>query len=85
MTYQMKRLFFVGFIILSSLLCAQDISDSTQTITDRLAKYELLLRQNDQKSRQDSLARVDLMKRIQLLQESDKVAQATLRNQIKEM
>lgn len=81
----MKQLFIVGFFILSISLWAQETSDSTQTIADRLAKYEILLRQNDEKSRQDSLARVDLMKRIQLLQESDKVAQATLRDQIKEI
>lgn len=85
MTYLMKQLFIVGFFILSISLWAQETSDSTQTIADRLAKYEILLRQNDEKSRQDSLARVDLMKRIQLLQESDKVAQATLRDQIKEI
>ncbi|MEM6641902.1 MAG: mechanosensitive ion channel family protein [Bacteroidota bacterium] len=56
-----------------------------KSLSQQLSTYERLIRQNTQKRKQDSLARVDLMKRIQLLQENDKVTEVSLREQIREI
>ena len=83
---------FAIFSLLAFTLISQDAdfqNDSIQrkvnSLSQQLETYERLIQQNKRQRKQDSLARVDLMKRIQLLQESDKVSQATLRNQIKEI
>ena len=55
------------------------------SLNQQLDTYERLILENAQKRKQDSLARVDLMKRIQLLQESGELNQATLKEQIKEI
>ncbi|MEO1253531.1 MAG: mechanosensitive ion channel domain-containing protein [Bacteroidota bacterium] len=61
------------------------IQRTLNSLNQQLGTYERLILQNDQKRKQDSLARVDLMKRIQLLQESGELNQATLKDQIKEI
>ncbi|SNT10383.1 Mechanosensitive ion channel [Ekhidna lutea] len=87
------------FLVLTFSLCgigtlAQAPSDSLKSdsiqrklnsLSQQLDTYERILLQTKQKRKQDSLARVDLMKRIQLLQESGQVNQATLREQIREI
>ncbi|MEQ8905194.1 mechanosensitive ion channel domain-containing protein [Ekhidna sp.] len=64
---------------------ADSIQRRISSLSQQLETYERLLLQNKQKRKQDSLARVDLMRRIQLLQEGDLVSQATLREQIREI
>ena len=56
-----------------------------ESLNEQINTYERLLLENKQMRKQDSLARVDLMKRIQLLQESGEVNQASLREQIREI
>lgn len=88
-----KAFFYFLLFAVAGILFAQTESDSTISDVERQLKslsqqvdtYERLLNQSNQKRKQDSLARVDLMKRVQLLQENDKVSQATLREQIKEI
>lgn len=83
-----------GFFILVSLSLSvngQDslVSDSTDrmlmSLTQQLSTYERLLTQSKLKSQQDSLARIDLMRRIQLLQENDEVSRASLKEQIRQI
>ncbi|WP_436515589.1 mechanosensitive ion channel domain-containing protein [Ekhidna sp. To15] len=91
----MKKIFFLLVLLISAQISfGQSESDSTETteverklnsLNQQLNTYERLLKQSNQKRKQDSLARVDLMKRIQLLQENDKVSQTSLRQQIKEI
>ncbi len=68
---------------------SENQSDSVQrklnSLTQQLGTYQRLLNQNKLQRKQDSLARIDLMKRIQLLQESDKFNQVSLREQIREI
>ncbi len=91
----MKKILF-SLIITLTIDCsfgqvAMDSSsyDSIQrrlnSLNQQLNTYERLITRNNQKRKQDSLARIDLMKRIQLLQESGKLDQATLREQIREI
>ncbi|WP_420577649.1 mechanosensitive ion channel domain-containing protein [Ekhidna sp.] len=85
-----KPLLLLSFVIALGAYSQDSLrSDSIQravnSLNQQLNTYERLLDENIQRRRQDSLARVDLMKRIQLLQESDKLSQATLREQIKEI
>ncbi|WP_425390675.1 mechanosensitive ion channel domain-containing protein [Ekhidna sp.] len=90
----MKNYLFVLFIFLISFGSkgqenTEQPSDSVQrklnSLTQQLETYQRLLRQNKIQRSQDSLARIDLLKRIQLLQESDKFSQASLREQIREI
>lgn len=91
----MKKIFFVSVLLLSAQIAfsqtetdSTDISEVERTLNSlnqQVDTYERLLKQSNQKRKQDSLARVDLMKRIQLLQENDKVSQASLREQIREI
>lgn len=91
----MKRQFFVFiFTILALAIYGQSNTDSPSqdsiqrrisSLSQQLETYERILLQNKQKRKQDSLARVDLMRRIQLLQEGDLVSQATLKEQIREI
>ena len=54
-----------------------------KSLNQQLETYERLMLQNDQKRKQDSLTRVELLKNIQLLKENDKFTEATLREKIK--
>lgn len=77
--------------LVATVSLAQDTIqvDSTnrviQSLQQQLTTYERLIKGNSLRRKQDSLARVDLMRRIQLLQESDVVTQATLRGQIRQI
>ena len=55
------------------------------SLSQQLEAYERLIQQNGQKRKQDSIARADLMRRIQLLQENEKVTEVSLREQIREI
>ena len=85
----MRKLLCIVFLLISTFVFSQEeaATDSVEkhinSLTQQLETYEKLLQENNEKRKQDSLARVDLFKRIQLLQESDKVNQATLREQIR--
>lgn len=87
----MKKLILLfTFGIVSSAFCQDSFqSDSIErrvnSLTQQLDTYERLLKQNSEKRRQDSLARVDLLRKIQLLQESDMVNKETLREQVREI
>ena len=91
----MKQLFTTIFTLLFfHTNFSQTVADSTDSavverklnsLNQQLETYERLLEQSVKKRKQDSLARVDLMKQIQLLRESDKVGQASLREQIREI
>lgn len=80
------------FFILILQTSAQDVdslqleNDSVrrqvQSLTQQLDTYERLLLKSNQKRKQDSLARVELMKNLQLLRENDKLTEASLREQI---
>ena len=59
------------------------VDQQISELSTQLENYEKLLRANREKRMEDSLARVDLLRRIRLLQESDELNQATLREQIK--
>lgn len=93
--HTMKKLFLAFAIMFPAFSTqAQTNADSLKkdsvqrklnSLTQQLSTYERLLLQTKQKRKQDSLARVDLMRRIQLLQESGQVNQATLREQIREI
>ena len=85
-----KSLLLLTFVIALGAYSQDSLrSDSIQrtvnSLNQQLNTYERLLDENIHRRRQDSLARVDLLKRIQLLQESDKLSQATLREQIREI
>ena len=89
----MKKAFFSVLLLITFTSFGQiendtinsDIELKLNSLNQQLETYERLLKQTSQKRKQDSLARVDLMKRIQLLQENDKVSQASLRKQIREI
>ncbi|WP_420316177.1 mechanosensitive ion channel domain-containing protein [Ekhidna sp.] len=89
----MKKLIIVLSILMFSVgafgQTSENQSDSVQrklnSLTQQLGTYQRLLNQNKLQRKQDSLARIDLMKRIQLLQESDKFNQVSLREQIREI
>ncbi|MEO9871627.1 mechanosensitive ion channel family protein [Ekhidna sp.] len=91
----MKYVFlvFLSIIVSLNLVGQQSLDSATmdsvqrriESLNQQLSTYERLLLSNRQKRKQDSLARVDLMKRIQLLQESGEVNQASLKEQIKEI
>ena len=83
----------LSFFIIQMAI-GQETTDSTEvseidrtlnSLNQQLETYERLLIQNDEKRKQDSLARVDLLTQIQLLQESDRVNEASLREQIREI
>lgn len=91
----MNKFFLIAtFLLMAVYTHGQSKVDSVQSdsiqrriksLNQQLVTYERLILQNKQKRKQDSLARVDLMRRIQLLQESGQVNQATLREQIREI
>ena len=91
----MRRIIFLIISCLSVVLAYGQIAidsakyDSIQqrlnSLNEQLDTYEQLFLQNNQRRKQDSLARIDLMKRIQLLQESGELNQATLKEQIREI
>ncbi len=82
-------LIFLVFLAHSQISLDSSKYDSIQrrlnSLNEQLDTYEQLFVQNNQKRKQDSLARIDLMKRIQLLQESGKLNQASLKEQIREI
>lgn len=74
---------FIGYAQSDDSTAASDPEKRMQSLNEQLEAYERMLSESNLKQKQDSLARVELMTTIQLLQENDKVNQATLREQIR--
>ncbi|WP_424963630.1 mechanosensitive ion channel domain-containing protein [Ekhidna sp.] len=87
----MKKIFLLLTLVIALGAFAQDslradsIERRVNSLTQQLETYERLLEQNSEKRKQDSLARADLLRKIQLLQESDRVNKASLREQVREI
>ena len=91
----MKKPFIAFFLlVVFQITFGQATGDSSDSVAmerelnsrnQQLETYQRLLNQSKQKQEQDSLVRVDLMKRIRLLQKSDKGSQTTLQNQIRKI
>ncbi|GAB4246029.1 MAG: mechanosensitive ion channel [Ekhidna sp.] len=87
----MKGFLLALTLLLGSQAIAQDslFLDSTEAalkdLTAQVENYQQMLRINLQKRKQDSLARADLLKQIQLLRESDKLTQSALQERIREI
>lgn len=84
-----KKIVFVWMILLAvagfgqAEVSQDSVENQVNALKQQLDDYEQLLNANHQQRKQDSLVRVDLLTRIQLLQESQNRSQANLKEQIK--
>ncbi|MEQ6167368.1 MULTISPECIES: mechanosensitive ion channel domain-containing protein [unclassified Ekhidna] len=87
----MKKIFLLLTLMIALGAFAQDslradsIERRVNSLSQQLETYERLLQQNSEKRKQDSLARADLLRKIQILQESDRVNKASLHEQVREI